>query len=368
MVTRNAFIQHRLTVFRIWALFAHKAAFRTIGHNHRIFHHLRFHQAQYLGAKIFHAIRPAQAASGHFGTAQMHAFNAWAVHPNLKHRPWLGQEIHFARLDFHAQHRFVAAFCVLLPEVGAHHRQNHRQYRVQNAVFISIADIVKLLLELFHQRIGLSLIGMLWVQTHLPQTAQAQHRGNIVLQTLLYIGLAKRQSRLFQILGQSAQQHRIAPRHTGFQYQGIEAIHFHLLVENLLQQSGKFVSDFFQLQALMVFRLQCQTDVAHRNKRAIRQLEFIRNFFVNGHAQALNHRQDFRQTWQFIAVIQTQTPWNVHIVARVQINARLIVGRAIPTLYVLPSLFWLVLVLVSLTQRIDAELGKALLRLIHIGQ
>ena len=361
MVACNAFIQHRLAVFWIGALFAHKATFGAIGHNHRIFHHLCFHQAQYFGAEVFHAVRPAQATTSHFGTTQVHALNAWAVHPNLKHRPRLRQKFNLARFNFHAQHRFVIAIGILLPEVGAHHRQNHRQHRIQNAVFIGIADVIKLLFELFHHRIGLRLVGMLWVQTHLPQAAQAQHGRNIVLQTLLHIGLAKRQSRLFQILGQSAQQHGIAPRNARFQYQGIEAIHFHLLIKHLLQQSREFVSDFFQLQALMVVVLQGQANVTHRDKRTVGQRKFIRDFFVNRHTQAFNHRQYFRQTWQLITVIQAQTPWDVCVVAFIQINAHLIRSRAIPALNVLPGFFWFVLVLVGLAQRIDAELGKALL-------
>ena len=83
-------------------LFAHKTAFGAVRHNHRVFHHLRFHQAQHFGAEVFHAVRPAQAAARHFGAAQMRAFHARAVNPDFKQGVRLGQKIDLRRADFEA--------------------------------------------------------------------------------------------------------------------------------------------------------------------------------------------------------------------------------------------------------------------------
>ena len=63
LVAGHAFLQIRVTVSGGWCGFQHESAFGTNRYDDRVFNHLRFDQAQHLGAEIFRSIRPAQAAT-----------------------------------------------------------------------------------------------------------------------------------------------------------------------------------------------------------------------------------------------------------------------------------------------------------------
>ena len=137
LIAGDAFFQVAFTVGSgIGQLFAHETAFGAAGHDHGVFHHLCFHQAEHFGAEVVETVGPAQAAARHFAAAQVGAFHARAVHPNFKQRERLGQEGDVFRFDFQADFGFQAAFFVGLPEVGAAHRQNHGTEGVDDALFI----------------------------------------------------------------------------------------------------------------------------------------------------------------------------------------------------------------------------------------
>ncbi len=70
-------------VARIGRLLDHKAAFRPDWDDHRIFHRLRLHQAEDLGAEIFLAVGPANAAAGDLTGAHVHSFDSGTVDIDL---------------------------------------------------------------------------------------------------------------------------------------------------------------------------------------------------------------------------------------------------------------------------------------------
>ncbi len=60
-----------------------EAALRADRHDHRVFHHLRFHQAEDLGTEILRTVRPAQAAACDLAAAQVDALGADGIDENL---------------------------------------------------------------------------------------------------------------------------------------------------------------------------------------------------------------------------------------------------------------------------------------------
>ncbi len=75
VITGDAFFQHGIAVAAWWRVLDHEAALGADRDNHRVLDHLGLHQPEYLGAEIFHAVRPPQAASRDFAAAQMDAFH-----------------------------------------------------------------------------------------------------------------------------------------------------------------------------------------------------------------------------------------------------------------------------------------------------
>ena len=65
-------------------LFQYKTTLRADWHDDRVFHLLRFHQAQNFCTEIFAPVRPAQAPARHLATAQMHPLNTRRVDPDFE--------------------------------------------------------------------------------------------------------------------------------------------------------------------------------------------------------------------------------------------------------------------------------------------
>ncbi len=64
-----------------------EAALRARRHDHGVLDLLRLHQPEDLGAEVFAAVRPADAAPRDAPGAQVHALDARRVHEQLEHRP-----------------------------------------------------------------------------------------------------------------------------------------------------------------------------------------------------------------------------------------------------------------------------------------
>ena len=86
-IAGDAFGLPGLAVGRTGRALDDKAALRPNRHDHRVFDHLRLHQAEHFCAKILPPVRPANAAAGDLAAAQVDAFDARAVDEDFDHRP-----------------------------------------------------------------------------------------------------------------------------------------------------------------------------------------------------------------------------------------------------------------------------------------
>ena len=67
-------------------IFHHESTLRSHRHDHHVLHVLRFHEAEDLGAEVFAAVGPPDAAAGHLPRAQVNAFHLRRVDEDLEHR------------------------------------------------------------------------------------------------------------------------------------------------------------------------------------------------------------------------------------------------------------------------------------------
>ncbi len=74
-----------------------EAALRTVGHDHRVLHLLRLHQAQDLGPVVLLAIGPADAAARDRAASEMDRLQLGRVHEDLEQRERLHHVRHVAR-------------------------------------------------------------------------------------------------------------------------------------------------------------------------------------------------------------------------------------------------------------------------------
>ena len=84
LVTGDAQFLPGLPVRRVAAL-EDESALGPHRHDNGVFHHLRFHQAQYLGAEILSPVRPAQPTSGHRTTTQMNPLHLGGIDKGFIH-------------------------------------------------------------------------------------------------------------------------------------------------------------------------------------------------------------------------------------------------------------------------------------------
>ena len=119
LVAGDAFAQPRFAVAGRRRVLHHEAALRADRHDHHVLHHLRFHQAEHFRAEILAPVRPAQAAARHAPAAQMHAFDARRIHPDLEHRLGLRQARHARRIELERQVRLRMPLLIEPVVVGA---------------------------------------------------------------------------------------------------------------------------------------------------------------------------------------------------------------------------------------------------------
>ena len=125
----------------------HEAAFRTDWDDHRIFHRLRLHQAEDLGAEILFSIGPADAAAGDLAGAHVHGLDPRTVDIDLKKRPRPRQQIDFAAGELDGQIGLCFARRRFLEIVRAHGPENESQKRAQDAVLVQAADRVERMID-----------------------------------------------------------------------------------------------------------------------------------------------------------------------------------------------------------------------------
>ena len=135
-------------------VFARTAGGQTLGieaalgahrHDDGVLDVLRLHEAQHLGAEIFAAIRPADAATRHVAHAQVHAFDARAVDEDLELRSRQRQVRYGLRVELE-RHPALAAPPSVRPcliVVSAQRGADHGQVGAQDAVLVEAGHLVE---------------------------------------------------------------------------------------------------------------------------------------------------------------------------------------------------------------------------------
>ena len=142
VIAGDAFLENGIAIAARWRVLDDEAPLRADRHDHRVLDHLRLHQAQHLGAEIFHAVRPAQSATRYLAAAQVDAFDARRIDEDFPHRLRFGQAGDFLRVDLDrvvGLGRAVAA----LEVVAAYGGQNGGEELAQDAVIVEVGNTVE---------------------------------------------------------------------------------------------------------------------------------------------------------------------------------------------------------------------------------
>ena len=189
---------------RVGAAFGHKAAFRTVRHDHGVLDNLCLNQPKHLGPVVLLPIGPANAAPGHLAGAQVHPLEVRAVGIDLEQRSRLWQLRQLSGREFvHDQPGVMAIGEV----VGANRGLHELIEPAQHLVFVEQLDLVQVGAE----RVILGGQLLSWIEPVLEVRHQ-QLRGRAVLEhRLLDKGLFEAVGRLFHVSGVGTQQRDLLP-------------------------------------------------------------------------------------------------------------------------------------------------------------
>ena len=281
-------------------LLEHETALGADRHDHGVFHHLRLHQAQHLGAEIFTPVRPAQTATRHRPATQMHRFHPRRVHENLEHRARQRQFVDAGGIELEGQIILGSSLRVGLEEVGAQGGLDDVQEPPQNAILIQTADLFQRLLD-GHQQGGGVPFGAVAGLGREPGVEQIhQHAGDrrMIAQGAFHVSLAERDAGLQQIPAIGAQHRHVAPWQPRRQHQPVETVVFRLagpkpgkgILENILDLRG------VHLNADILAHVEIQ----HPQPSAVAGGDFVGTRGQHPQAHPLQHRQHVGQrNWLF---------------------------------------------------------------------
>ena len=121
----------------------HESALGADRHDQGVLDVLRLHETENFGAEILAPVGPAQAAARDLAHAQVHAFDARRVHPDLVHRARLWQLGQQLRVELEREVRLGQAVRAALIVVGAQRGHDHRTERAQDAVVVGAGDFLE---------------------------------------------------------------------------------------------------------------------------------------------------------------------------------------------------------------------------------
>ena len=276
LVAGDAFFEERLALRR--RPLHHEAALGADRDDHHVLHHLRLHQAEDLGAEVFHAVRPAQAAARHAPAAQVHAFDARRIDPDLEHRARLGQPRHALRVELERHVRLVQEI------VGPRRGLDHREEAPQDAVLVQVLHFI--------ERRG-DLIGQLRCVTFTPKTGEEQahqQRGDARVhgERLLDVGEAEGRGALPQVARVGAQHADLARRESRREHQAIEVVGFDRAGKHAEERVVEGVAHFRDLHLGAGGRHQAEID--HARRLGAGGDDGVRMLVLHAHAEALEHR------------------------------------------------------------------------------
>ena len=206
-----------------------EAALGAHGHDHRVLHLLRLHQAQHFGAEVVAPVRPAQAAPRHGAEAQVDALHVRRPDEDLAVRLGGGQVVQLAAGDLEADIGLGPAVLLDLVEVGALHGQHQPGQAAQHPVLVQAIHRLQRLGDAGEHRLRLA--GAVLqrgahggVELDLEHVQDQAHDLGIGDERRLLHGLAGIEPALLAIAGEGSHQRHLAPAIAQLQHQAVEAV------------------------------------------------------------------------------------------------------------------------------------------------
>ena len=213
-------------------LLHHEAALGAGGHDHRVLHHLRLHQAEHLGAEVLAPVAPADPAAGDRAAAEVHALDPGPAHPDLVGRPRQRQLRDGGRIELEGERRTVAVV------VGAHRRRDQGEEAPADAVVVEAGDGVERLADRRRQRgrRGGAAIGRTGgVEAGGEQLDEVARQAGVLGERRLDVRLAEGEADLAQVLGVGAQHRHLAGVEAGEQHETVEPV----ALDHALDETGE---------------------------------------------------------------------------------------------------------------------------------
>ena len=290
-VAGDAFGQHGFAVAAGWRILDHEAALGADRHDDRILDDLGFHQAENLGAEVFHPVRPAQPAAGDLAAAQVDALDPRRVHEDLEHRLRFGQVGDASRVELERQVGLGPAILAGLEVVGPQGGLDDGQKLAQDAVFVEVGDGVEGGVYFFDKRFaaGAATDFLRGIEARLEQRNQLCGERRVMRQRLLHVGLAEGEGGLLHVLGVGAQHGNLAPAEAGEQGQPVEVVVLDLAAPHALEGFVEQRADRVEVELFDAFK--GHAEVMHPHQRAVAAFDAVGALFLDLDAGAFEHRQ-----------------------------------------------------------------------------
>ena len=294
VITSDAFFQYGIPVAARRRVLDDETTLGTDWHDHRILDHLGLHQAENLGAEIFHAVGPAQAATRDLAAAQMNAFDQRRINKDFPHRLRFGQSRYALRVDLDRVVR-LRGIVLALEIIAAHGGENGGEELAQDAVIVQIGHVVQRLQDLRFKRTGLCRVVEVALRVKASEEEFEQLAGDAGMgcQRLFNVGLAECETGLPQILGIGTQDGNFSPVELGGKNQSVEVVTLGSTGQHMTEGVLKKTADSIDIQ--FFGPLENQAKIMQPYGWPVRTLDFIRTLFKNPDAHVFEHGQRCRE-------------------------------------------------------------------------
>ncbi len=275
--------------------------------DHRVLHLLGLDQAEHLGAEVFLAVRPAQAAAGDVAKAQVHALDPGRIDEDLELRHRLGQLGDQLGVELEAEVRLVLAVGVRLVEVGAQCGLDQVQVAPQDAVLVEHLDIVQggedrllqallLVVEVFVGELARQ------VEAGLEQPGQLAGDIGVVVQGAGDVAQVEAQADLLEVTGVGTQQRDVAPWQAGGQHQAVERVVLGVALDDMDKGVLEGVVELLDVE-VEAFAVG-ESEVVDPELAAAGVAQAVRELTEHAQAEVFQDRQHVRQCQRRIGVVE----------------------------------------------------------------
>ncbi len=285
----------------------HEAALGPTRDDDRVLHLLRLDQAEYLGAVVLLAIRPAQPATGHLATAQVYALHPRRIYEDLVHRC---RPRHFRNgpgIELEAEIRLGFAAGVRLIEVGTQRCLNQGQVAPQNSVLVEYRHVIQGAEDRLLQ--ALLLVGQVFVtqlarqvEAHLEQSNQLTRDVGVVEQRAGDVTQVEAHANLFEVARVRAQQRDLAPGQPSGQHQPVERV---VLGQTTIDVYEGILQGFVDLKQIDFQPIGVgEGEIMDPVVTAVSVAQAKREFAEHPQTEVLHDRQNVRQRQRRVHVVE----------------------------------------------------------------